>query len=188
MGTENKSRGAELVAKRWAKALMELLQENSGVSKDDVLDDLLEVNENIQSSRELSDILKNPSVSLEEKEVVLSKLFENKLMPVSFTFLKLLNSKSRLDILEEVSDEFKKELEDLNNIVQVQVTSAIELSDEKKNYVRDNIARKLEKDVRPSWVVDSSIIGGLIVNINETIIDSSIKSKLENISNSIVKG
>ena len=52
-------KGNELAAKRWAKALMELALENDGISKEDILDDLREVNENIENSRELYEVLKN---------------------------------------------------------------------------------------------------------------------------------
>ena len=50
------SQNSELIAKRWAKALMELANENQGISKVDILDDLKEVDENIRSSAELSNV------------------------------------------------------------------------------------------------------------------------------------
>lgn len=170
---------SELVAKRWAKALMELALEHEGVSKEDILDDLREVNANIENSKELSDVLNNPSISVEEKQTVLSKLFETSLMPISFKFLSTLNSKGRLGILPAVAEEFRKELELLKNIVRVGITSAIELDEGKKNEIRNRVAEKLQKDVIPEWHIDSSIIGGLIFNVNEVIIDNSIKHRLE---------
>lgn len=172
-------KGNELAAKRWAKALMELALENDGISKEDILDDLREVNENIENSRELYEVLNNPSISVEEKQAVLSKLFETNLMPIVYQFLKTLNAKSRLALLPAIAEEFRKELEELKNIVRVGITSAIELTDEKKNEIRNRVAEKLKKDVLPEWYVDSSIIGGLVFNINETIVDNSIKHRLE---------
>ncbi len=172
-------KGNELAAKRWAKALMELALENDGISKEDILDDLREVNENIENSRELYEVLNNPSISVEEKQAVLSKLFETNLMPIVYQFLKTLNAKSRLALLPAIAEEFRKELEELKNIVRVGITSAIELTDDKKNEIRNRVAEKLKKDVLPEWYVDSSIIGGLVFNINETIVDNSIKHRLE---------
>ena len=172
-------KGNELAAKRWAKALMELALENDGISKEDILDDLREVNENIENSRELYEVLNNPSISVEQKQAVLSKLFETNLMPIVYQFLKTLNAKSRLALLPAIAEEFRKELEELKNIVRVGITSAIELTDDKKNEIRNRVAEKLKKDVLPEWYVDSSIIGGLVFNINETIVDNSIKHRLE---------
>jgi len=173
---------SELVARRWAKALMELALEDEGISKEDILDDLREVNENIESSAQLSEVLNNPSISTEEKQIVLSKLFETSLMPIVFRFIKTLNSKGRLGILPAIAEEFRKELEEIKNIQRVAITSAIELSDDKKNEIRNKLADKLKKDVIPEWNVDSGIIGGLIFNFNETIIDNSVKGKLNNIN------
>ena len=68
------SQNSELIAKRWAKALMELANENQGISKVDILDDLKEVDENIRYSAELSNVINNPSISVEEKQIVLCKL------------------------------------------------------------------------------------------------------------------
>lgn len=178
----------ELVAKRWAKALMELAQENDGISKEDILDDLREVSETIESSPELKSAINNPSVSVEEKQIVICKLFQNKVMPVVYNFIYSLNLKKRLNIIGAIAEEFAKELEEMKNILRVEITSAIELSDDKKNDIRNRVAEKFQKDVRADWHVNSDIIGGLVFNINETIIDNSIRHKLDSLSSNIIKG
>lgn len=187
MGTSVKSKNSELVAKRWAKALMELACEDEGISKEDILDDLREVWENIEASKELKEVLENPSVSIEEKQIVLCKLFQNKVLPIVYNFLYALNLKKRVGLIGLISEEFEKELEIQKNIVKVNVTSAIELNDERKSSIKMRIAEKLNKDVIVNWGVDEDIIAGLIFNINETIVDNSIRHKLEKISKNIVK-
>lgn len=182
------SQNSELIAKRWAKALMELANENQGISKEDILDDLREVDENIRSSVELSNAINNPSISVEEKQIILCKLFQNNLMPIVYNFLIALNLKKRVNIIGEIASEFQKELEKKNNIVRVSVTSAIDLNDDRKNDIRNRIADKLQKNVIVDWTVDNSIIAGLVFNINETIIDNSIRHKLDNLSKQIMKG
>lgn len=177
----------ELVARRWAKALMELAQEDEGISKEDILDDLREVAENIEASEELTNVIENPSISIEEKQSVLSKLFQNNLMPIVYNFLEVLNLRKRINIISSIADEFQKELEELKNIARVDIVSAIDLDDERKNDIRNKVADKLKKDVQVSWEVDSDIIAGLVFNINETVIDNSIKHKLDSLSKSILK-
>ncbi len=179
---------SEIIAKRWAKALMDLAEEDSGISKEEILSNLKEINENISASKELAEMLVNPVVSHEEKQVVLTKIFQTRVMPIVFNFLTVLNAKGRLGYLEAITKEFQKELEGLKNILRVSITSAIELSDEKKDYIRNRLAEKLHKDILPSWYIDSDIIGGLVFNINETIVDNSIKHRLENIGKHIIKG
>ena len=123
---------SELVGKRWAKALLELAQEDEGISKDDILEDLREVVQTIESSDELSSVINNPSISTEEKQIVLCKLFQNSVMPIVYNFLFALNLKKRLGILNFIANEFEKELEALKNMIRVEITSAIDLNDDKK--------------------------------------------------------
>ena len=178
----------ELASKKWAKALIELTQEDEGISKEEVLSDLRGVAENIENSEELKNVINNPSISAEEKQIVISKLFQNRVMPIVYNFLFALNLKKRMNSISEIADEFEKELEELKNIVRVDITSAIDLSDERKNDIRNRIAEKLQKDVKVSWGVDADIIAGLIFNINDTVVDNSIKNKLDKLTEKIIKG
>ena len=183
-----KDKNAELVSKRWAKALMDLAQENQEISKEDILNDLREVAAVIDSSEELSTVINNPSVSTEEKQIVLCKLFENRIMPMVYNFLFVLNLRKRVNIISEIVFQFEKELEKLKNIVHVDVTSAIDLNDARKEEIKEKIASKLNKDVVINWGVDTNIIAGLIFNIDETVVDNSIRHKLEDLSKNIIKG
>ena len=106
----------ELVAKRWALALMELALEDENISKEDILDDLHEIASTIDSSEELSNVIHNPSISTEEKQIVLCKLFQNSIMPIVYNFLFVLNLRKRVNIIAEIAVEFEKELERVKNI------------------------------------------------------------------------
>ena len=178
---------AELASKRWAKALMELAQEDEGISKEDILDDLREVETFFTDSEELSNVINNPSISTEEKQDVLSSLFQNELMPIVYNFLFVLNLKKRLNLIPDIANEFERELEELKNIVRVKIISAIDLSEEIKNSIKNRVSEKLQKDVKVEWGVNPDIIAGLIFNINDTVIDNSIKHKLDKLSESIIR-
>ena len=183
-----KEKNCELAAKRWAKALMELACEDKNISKEDILDDLKEIADTIESSEELAEVINNPSISTEEKQIVLCKLFQTNIMPIVYNFLFVLNLKKRVGIVSEIAIQFEKELETYKNIARVNVTSAIDLSEEKREDIRSKIAEKLNKDVVIEWGVDSDIIAGLIFNIDDNIIDNSIKNRLEYLSKEIIKG
>ncbi len=178
---------AELASKKWAKALIELTLEDETISKEEVLSEIRDVAETINSSEELSNVINNPSISTEEKQIVICKLFQERVKPIVYNFLFVLNLKKRMNIISEIADEFEKELEELNNIVRVDITSAIDLNDERKTDIRNRIAEKLHKNVKVSWGVDADIIAGLIFNINDTVIDNSIKHKLDKLSESIIR-
>lgn len=183
-----KDKNCELVAKRWALALMELAQEDENISKEDILDDLLEISETLESSEELSNVINNPSISTEEKQVVLCKLFQNSIMPIVYNFIFVLNLRKRMGIIAEVAAEFAKELERIKNVAHINVTSAIELNDEKKAEIETKLSQKLDKEVIVDWGVDNDIIAGLIFKIDELVIDNSVKHKLDDLSREIIKG
>lgn len=182
-----KDKNSELVSKRWAKALMELVQEDKAVSKVAVLNELKEIAETIQSSEELSEVLSNPSISTEEKQIVLCKLFQENKMPIVYNFIFALNLRKRVNLVGEIAKEFEKESDKLNNLTHVGVISAIELNDERKDDIKTKIASKLNKEITVDWDVDSDIIAGLIFNIDETILDNSVRHKLEDLSKNIMK-
>ena len=177
----------ELVSKRWAKALIDLTCEDEGISKEQVLEDLRNVSETIESSSELLEVLNNPSVSTEEKQVVICKLFENKVLSIVYNFLFALNLKKRINIIGQIAEEYEKELDKVKNIVHVDIISALDLSDERKEDIKAKISEKLNKDVDVEWGVDKDIIAGLIFNIDELIVDNSIRHKLEDLSKNIIK-
>lgn len=178
----------ELVAKRWALALMELALEDENISKEDILDDLREISSTIDFSEELSNVINNPSISTEEKQIVLCKLFQNNIMPIVYNFIYVLNLRKRMNAISAIADEFEKELERVKNITRINVTSAIELNNERKEEIKSKIAEKLSKEVVVNWGVDNEIIAGLIFNIDELIIDNSVRHKLEDLSKEIIKG
>lgn len=177
----------ELAAKRWAKALMELAQENSEYSKDDIYNSLSDVSETFESSFELTDVVNNPSVSAEEKQIIICKLFQGKIHPLVYNFLFALNLKKRLNLIPGIVDAFRNELEILKNIIRVDITSAVEINDLKRDEIKNKISEKLGKDVIINWDIDTDIIAGLIFKINDTIIDNSVRNKLEKLGNSIIK-
>ena len=183
-----KDKNTELVSKRWAKALMDLAQEDTNVSKQDILADLRKVASVIDSSEELSNVISNPSISTEEKQIVLCKLFENSIMPVVYNFIFVLNLRKRVNIISEIAHEFEKELDKINNIVHVSVTSAIELDDSRKKEIKEKISSKLSKNIVVDWSTDNDIIAGLVFNIDETVVDNSVRHKLEDLSKNIIKG
>lgn len=188
MAESLKDRNTEIVSKRWAKALMDLVCEDSNLSKEDVLKDLQFVSDTINSSEELSTVISNPSISTEEKQIMVCKLFQDKISTLVYNFIFALNLRKRLGLAGDIAVEFGKELDKINNLKHVNITSAIELQDEKKERIKEQIASKLSSNVDVNWGIDKDIIAGLVFNIDEVVIDNSIRHKLEDISKTMIKG
>lgn len=183
-----KDKNSDLIAKRWAKALMSLVCENSEISTQDVIKDLEFISETINSSEELAGVISNPSISTEEKQIVICKLFQEKVSGIVYNFIFALNLRKRLHLIGDIKKAFEKEIDIVKNIKHVCVTSAIELDDNKKEEIKTRIAAKLSSDVELDWNIDEDIVAGLIFNIDETIVDDSVRHKLEDLSKTMIKG
>ena len=126
-------------------------------------------------------------MTTEEKQTIISKIFQNSILPVVYNFLYVLNLRKRLGAIFEIVDEFERKLEKFNNILRVNVTSAIDLTNEKKEDIKTKISQKLNKKILVDWEVNKEIIAGLVFKIDETIIDNSVRCKLKDLERAIAR-
>ena len=172
-------------AKNYADALKELAQDNQ-ISYDDILKNLECVLEICKTSNDLQNVLNNPSISDETKFSIIDEVFHRDIDKKIVDFIKVLIEKKRFNELDGITEAYKKELDNIKNIQRVDVISAISLNDDFKNRITEKLQKRLNKDIIANWIVNEEIIGGLVVKINDDIIDSSLKNKLENLSKNLI--
>lgn len=174
-----------LTAKNYADALVKLGQDNV-ISYDDILNNLEIISEICIKSKDLTDVLENPAISDETKFSIIDEVFTKSVNEKIRDFLKILIEKKRFKELEGIVAAYQEELDKINNLQRVEVISAIELDDNSKQKIIDKLQNRLQKNVIAQWQTDEEIIGGLVVKINDDVIDSSLKNKLENLSKNII--
>lgn len=174
-----------LTAKNYADALVKLGQDNV-ISYDDILNNLEIISEICSKSKDLTDVLENPAISDETKFSIIDEVFTKSVNEKIRDFLKILIEKKRFKELEGIVAAYQEELDKINNLQRVEVISAIELDDNSKEKIIDKLQNRLQKNVIAQWQTDEEIIGGLVVKINDDVIDSSLKNKLENLSKNII--
>ncbi len=174
-----------LTAKNYANALKKLAQDGV-LSYDDILTNLENIVTICDESNELQNVLNNPAISDEIKYSIVDEVFSKDVDEKIINFLKILLEKKRFGELIGVLEAYRNELDEIKNIQRVMVTSAVPLKDEYKTRLAEKLQNKLNKKIVANWSVDEEIIGGLVVKINDDIIDSSLKNKLENLSKNII--
>lgn len=174
-----------LTAKNYADALVKLGQDNV-ISYDDILNNLEIISEICSKSKDLTDVLENPAISDETKFSIIDEVFTKSVNEKIRDFLKILIEKKRFKELEGIVAAYQEELDKINNLQRVEVISAIELDDNSKQKIIEKLQNRLQKNVIAQWQTDEEIIGGLVVKINDDVIDSSLKNKLENLSKNII--
>ena len=175
----------KLVSERYAQALLELVSDN--LSKEDILKELLDITESVKGSGDLNKVMTSLVISDDEKKNVISKLFENTTNKVILNFLKLLVDKNRFSMLESITKEYKNEINRLNNLLSINVTSAIDLTEDEKSAIKDKLSNILNKNIELEWATNPDIIAGLVFEVGDNIIDNSLRHKLQDLSRNIMK-
>lgn len=146
------------------------------------LSDLLTVNEVINCSKDFELTMLNPSISLQTKYEIIDEIFKKDLNEKVLNFIKILVEKNRFNEFEQIIQAYSNEQDELNNIKRVEVVSAVELSENQKQKTIEKLQTRLQKEVKVNWTLDTNIIGGLIIKIDDDIIDTSLKNKLDKLS------
>ncbi len=83
--------------------------------------------------------------------------------------------------------QYKKLLNELSRVSTAQVTSAVELSEEEKSALKEKLEKLIGHTVIPEYSVDTAILGGLIVEIDGRVMDSSLQKHLKDVKDVISK-
>ncbi len=144
------------------------------------------IKEVITSSADFKHIMSNPAIDLNVKYSILDEIFKDKIDEKVLQFVKILTEKNRLAEFDEILSAYKERVNDSTNVKLVEITSAIELSDDLKNRITNKLTEKLNKKIVPQWNLDKEIISGLVFKIGDDIIDASIRNKIESIGKNII--
>lgn len=174
-------------AKTYADALIKIGQDGI-ISYDDILNNMNNASETLKSSADLINVLETPAVSDEKKYAIIEDIFKKKINNNILNFLKILIEKKRFNEFDEILTAFKEKLDEISNIKRITVLSAVDLSEDNKKRIIEKLQNKLQKNIYADWQTNNEIIGGLLIQIDDNIIDTSIKNKLENLSKNMIKG
>ncbi|MFD1553133.1 ATP synthase F1 subunit delta [Putridiphycobacter roseus] len=170
-----------LVASRYATSLLELALENNLLDK--VNEDMVELSAVCAESKDFADLLSNPIVHESKKIDIFKALFSDNMQTLSISFLELITKHSREGILPAIAASYTELYKKHNNIVDVVLTSAIELDAATKEKIISKIKTITTGKIELVEKIDPSIIGGFIINIEDKQIDSSVASKFSNLKN-----
>lgn len=174
---------AELVSKVYAEALFEVALEMNQL--DEVNNDMQAACQIFQENPEFLQLYKTPNISLNERKSLLDHAFSGQMMPEVLNFLKLLIDKNRGFFVMEVCSEFEHMVEEHKGILKGIVHVTCILGDDQIKKLEDKLSTSTGKQVVLSQKIDPSIIGGMVVNLGDKVIDSSLKKKLDDMKDEL---
>jgi len=130
--------------------------------------------------------LASPAVKRSAKAPVLEHAFKNHVSDLLFNFLNVLNSKDRLSLVRHVAAAFRGGLDERAKRVRGSVRSAVPLTDEQTERLKQAIGQATGLDPIIKSVVDESLLGGMIVQVGDHVFDSSVRYRIEAIRNQLL--
>lgn len=166
------------IGKRYAEAIYEVaVQKNEVKSIYDVLNATMEL---YKTDVDFRNFITHPLIKESEKKETLKKIFSDFNEGVEILFYIL--EKGRIAQIREIVAEYVKLDYAKNQILDVEATFAVALSDEQKEKLSKNLENKTGKKIKLVVNVDKSLIGGGIIKIGDEVTDGSIRRQLETLT------
>ncbi|MDB5297975.1 MAG: synthase subunit delta [Phycisphaerales bacterium] len=160
----------------YAKSLLELAGEQQQAWE--VAGELSQLVELLDADPAVERYLANPAVGDKDREQLLSRALEGKVSHLVWNFVRVLNAKGRLNLLREIQRSYAEQIDERFGKVEVDVTVAQRLNDDELEDVRRAVGEALKRDAVVHQYVDESIIGGLVLRVQDKLIDTSVRAQL----------
>ena len=173
-------------AERYSLALFELSEENNLLSQiEDQSSSILNL---IEQSEDFSNLIKDPTTSQEDLMKVINTISENNKFESLFkNFLSFLIQKRRFFFIERILKSFIEICSRKRGELKAELKSAKELSNEEIAKVTEELIKNFSSKIKLNYKHDESLIGGLVVQVGSTMVDTSIKNKLQQIENRMIE-
>jgi F-type H+-transporting ATPase subunit delta len=174
----------EEIAQVYSRSLFEVAKEQDKL--DELRDQLDEFADALDSNHDLQVFLFSPYFSTAEKKEGLHKVLDGP-DPAFANFLELLIEKHRMPVLFRIRRQFEELWQEENRLLPVQVTSAFELDDDTIEQIKKRIADQTDRKIELTTEVNPEILGGIVLRVGNSILDASIRNRLEQVRRQLAR-
>jgi F-type H+-transporting ATPase subunit delta len=172
----------EEIARVYAEALFDVAKEKDKLDR--IHDELNQFAEAVEGDRELQVFFFSPYFSSAEKREGLERAVSGS-DPELLNFLELLIEKHRMPVIFRIRRQFEERWKEENRKLDVTVTSAVELEKEIVERIGDEIEKQTGRSVELTSSVDENILGGIVLQVGNMVLDASIRNRLEKLRKSV---
>ncbi|NLX92181.1 MAG: F0F1 ATP synthase subunit delta [Firmicutes bacterium] len=175
-----------LVERRYAASLIELADDKT--SYEQFYQDLKLAADTIHRNEELEAFVHDDHIDSRKKKKVVSAIFQGKIRQELVNFLNLLIDKNRIGYLDSIIEQFRLLADQKKNILNITIASAFPVNDLQCQKLKEKYKKKYKaSDVRIHLLEDKSLLGGIKVIIGDTVIDGTVKNRLEELKKSLLQ-
>ncbi len=161
----------------YADALLSIVTAEGSVN--DIQDELFRLSRAIDGNDELRQALSDPHIPVDRRMQVVTDLLEGKeANPVTVGFVSMVVATGRVKDLPTIVDRFLQLTATRTNKAVAEVRAAVELSDDQRQRLAAALSAKVGREVEVVAVVDPTVVGGVVAQIGDTVIDGSLRSRL----------
>jgi len=183
----SKNKGfSETSAGRYSLALYELATEANMLTE--IEDHSSSIINLVATSEDFRSLIKDPTNNKEDQLNTLNKISEQyKLNELLIKFLSFLVSKRRFFYVDKILKSFVETCSIKRGELKAELTSAKDLTENEVNSIKEELTKYFSSKIKLNYKNDPSLIGGLIVQVGSTMVDTSIKNKLQQIENRMIE-
>ena len=175
------------VARRYAQALADVAVARNQVEQ--VESELRQVAELVSSNRELYELFASPIIPQPDKRRVLDAIIERaRLSPVMANLLRVMLQHYRLHYINEVYEQFRREMNARRGVVSAEVVTAHEIGPSERETLGKRLEAMTGKQVQLQFKTDPSLIGGVVTRVGSVVYDGSIRTQLQEIKERLKQG
>ena len=174
---------AEIVVNRYATALFEIAKEQGAMTK--FKEEASMICHILDGEPEYINLLSHPSVIEEQKLELIREAFGNKVADEFIGLMELIIKKSRTEYLIGILKKFIEMAKVEEGLLKGTVTSAMPLTNQQIAQIKANLEQGTGKTIELDVVVDTSLIGGLIVRVGDKVVDGSIKGQMDTLKSQL---
>lgn len=177
---------AKLVSTTYGDALFELAMEEGKIRE--IREEVETLRQIFLENEELSHILIHPEMDKKAKITLLETIFKGKCSDGMMGFLILTVEKGRQGDILSIFEHFIRKAKEEEGIGEVLVISAVKLLPKEKKTIEDRLLSLTSyESLEITYQVDKSLIGGLVIRMGDRVVDSSIRTKLQNMKRALAK-
>ena len=183
----SKSKGfSDTSVGRYSLALYELAEESNSINE--IEKDSLSIIELISNSDDFNLLIKDPTNKKENQYNVIKKISEEFRLNILLSkFLSFLISKRRFFYIEQILKSFIETCSKKRGELKAELVAAKKLTENEISIIKEELTKNFRSKIKLNYKNDPSLIGGLIVQVGSTMIDTSIKNKLQKIENKMIE-
>lgn len=167
----------------YARALFNVVQAEGELDR--VEDELYRFGKILDSNHELKQALSDQSVDRIQREKILGELLEDKVSPHTLGLLTFIVGQGRARQLPQILEQVSALAAEARNSVVAEVRTAVPLDAAQRNALAESLSKATGKKVDVKAIVDPSVLGGVVAKIGDTVIDGTIRHKLEQLKDQV---